>query len=55
MKVDLPVAVGEPIPILYGQIDGTGVPIVKAETERRPGKIDGQPAHTREGQSGNRE
>ena len=52
MQLDLPVVVGEPIPILYVQIDGTGVPVVKAETEGRPGKIDGQPAHTREAKLG---
>ena len=40
--------VGEPIPILYVQMDGTGVPVVKKETEGRKGKTDGQPAHTRE-------
>jgi Uncharacterised protein family (UPF0236) len=42
------VIVGEPIPILYVQMDGTGVPVVKKETEGRKGKTDGQPAHTRE-------
>jgi hypothetical protein len=40
--------VGEPIPILYVQMDGTGVPVVKKETEGRKGKTDGQQAHTRE-------
>jgi hypothetical protein len=44
----LPVAAGEPIPILYVQMDGTGVPVVKKETVGRQGKIEGQPAHTRE-------
>jgi hypothetical protein len=29
-------------------MDGTGVPVVKKETVGRPGKTDGQPAHTRE-------
>ena len=48
MQLDLPVLVGEPIPILYVQMDGTGVPVVKRETVGRKGKIDGQPAHTRE-------
>ena len=46
--VDLPVVAGEPIPILYVQMDGTGVPMVKKETVGRQGKIEGQPAHTRE-------
>jgi hypothetical protein len=48
MQLDLPVVVGEPVPILYVQMDGTGVPVVKKETVGRPGKMDGQPAHTRE-------
>ena len=44
----LPGATGEPVPILYVQMDGTGVPVVKKETVGRQGKIEGQPAHTRE-------
>ena len=48
VQLDLPVIIGEPIPILYIQMDGTGVPVVKKETEGRKGKTDGQPAHTRE-------
>jgi hypothetical protein len=52
IPLDLPVVVGEPIPILYVQMDGTGIPVVKKETEGRQGKIDGQPAHTREVQLG---
>ena len=39
---------GEPIPILYVQMDGTGIPVVKKETLGRKGKTEGQPAHTRE-------
>jgi len=46
--LDLPAAAGEPIPILYVQMDGTGVPVVKKETLGRQGKVAGQPAHTRE-------
>jgi len=52
VQLDLPVVVGEPIPILYVQMDGTGVPVVKKETEGRKGKTDGQPAHTREAKLG---
>jgi hypothetical protein len=52
MQLDLPMVVGAPIPFLYVQIDGTGVPVVKAETEGRTGKTDGQPAHTREAKLG---
>ena len=48
VQLDLPVMAGEPITILYVQMDGTGVPVVKKETEGRKGKTDGQPAHTRE-------
>ena len=52
MQLDLPIAVGEPVPILYVQMDGTGVPVVKKETVGRKGKTDGQPAHTREAKLG---
>jgi len=48
LPVDLPAPAGAPIPILYVQMDGTGVPMVKKETVGRQGKIEGQPAHTRE-------
>jgi Uncharacterised protein family (UPF0236) len=48
LQLDLPVIAGEPIPVLYVQMDGTGVPVVKKETVGRQGKRDGQPAHTRE-------
>jgi hypothetical protein len=48
LQLQLPIIVGEPIPILYVQMDGTGVPVVKRETEGRAGKVDGQAAHTRE-------
>src|ERR1700693_77168 len=44
MRLKLPVAMGQGIPILYVQMDGTGVPMVRAETEGRIGKRDGQPA-----------
>ena len=46
--LDLPVVAVAPIPILYIQMDGTGVPVVKKETVGRQGKIAGQAAHTRE-------
>lgn len=52
VQLDLPVIVGESIPMLYVQLDGTGVPVVKKETEGRKGKTDGQPAHTREAKLG---
>ena len=52
MQLDLPVIVGQPIPVLYVQVDGTGLPVVKKETEGRPGKTEGQLAHTREAKLG---
>ena len=48
LQLELPVLVGEPIRILYVQMDGTGVPVVKKETVGRQGKSEGQPVHTRE-------
>ena len=44
----LPVVSKQSIPKLYVLMDGTGVPVVAAETEGRSGKIEGQRAHTRE-------
>lgn len=52
VQLDLPLIVGEPVPILYVQMDGTGVPVVKKETADRKGKLDGLPAHTREAKLG---
>ena len=52
MQLDLPMVVGEPIPILYVEMDGTGVPVVKSETVGRQGKREAQPAHTREAKLG---
>ncbi len=52
LQLDLPVIAGEPMPILYVQMDGTGVPVVKKETAGRQGKTEGQPAHTREAKLG---
>ena len=52
MQLDLPVIVGKPVPVLYVQVDGTGVPVVKKETVGRQGKTEGQAAHTREAKLG---
>jgi hypothetical protein len=52
MQLDLPMVVGKPIPILYVEVDGTGVPVVKKETAGRQGKAEGQPSHTREAKLG---
>src|SRR5882762_10227456 len=48
LQLELPAVAGEPIRVLYVQMDGTGVPVVKKETVGRQGKTEGQPAHTRE-------
>jgi hypothetical protein len=52
VQLDLPIVIGDPIPILYVQMDGTGVPVVKKETAGRKGKTEAQPAHTREAKLG---
>ena len=48
LQLDLPAVSGPPIPILYVQMDGTGIPVVKKETVGRPGNVPGEPAHTRQ-------
>lgn len=48
VQLDLPIVLGKPVPILYVQMDGTGIPVVKKETVGRQGKTEGQPSHTRE-------
>jgi len=52
IQYELPIVLGEPVPILYVQMDGTGVPVVKKETVDRRGKLPGQAAHTREAKLG---
>ena len=52
VQLQLPIPLGPPIPILYIEIDGTGVPVVQKETEGRAGKVEGQPAHSREAKLG---
>lgn len=47
-QLELPEVCAPAVPILYIEMDGTGVPVVKSETEGRTGKVEGQPAHTRE-------
>jgi hypothetical protein len=46
VQLELPVVIGKPIPILYLEMDGTGISVVKQETLGRKGKTAGQPAHT---------
>src|SRR5437879_6711241 len=48
LQLELPIVAGEPIRVLYVQMDGTGVPVVKKETVGRQGKTEGQRAHSRE-------
>jgi hypothetical protein len=52
LQLTLPIPLGPRIPILYVEMDGTGLPVVGKETEGRAGKQDGQPAHTREAKLG---
>lgn len=48
VQLDLPEIAAQNISVMYIEMDGTGVSVVKAETEGREGKTEGQPAHTRE-------
>jgi len=48
VQLPLPHLAGPQIPVLYIEMDGTGVPVVTAETEGRCGKNPDEPAHTRE-------
>jgi hypothetical protein len=52
MQLDLPIPLGARIPVLYVEMDGTGIPVVRKESEGRAGKQDGQPAHTRQAKLG---
>lgn len=52
LQLNLPLVMSKPIPILYVEMDGTGVPVVKSETLGRAGKVKGEPAHTREAKIG---
>src|ERR1700676_2454139 len=52
VQLDLPIVVGQAVPILYVQMDGTGIPVVNKETVGRQGKTEAQPSHTREAKLG---
>lgn len=52
MQLELPIPLGARIPILYVEMDGTGIPVVRKESAGRAGKQGGQPAHTREAKLG---
>jgi hypothetical protein len=47
-QLELPEVLAPAVPVFYVEMDGTGLPMVKADTEGRAGKIEGQPARTRE-------
>ena len=47
-QLDLPSVCISEVAVLYIEMDGTGVPVVRAETEGRKGKTAGEPARTRE-------
>jgi hypothetical protein len=48
LQLELPEILGPAVPILYIERDGTQVPMVRTELEGRAGRIEGQPARTRE-------
>jgi hypothetical protein len=52
LQLELPIPMGPRISILYVEMDGTGIPVVRKESEGRAGQQDGQPAHTREAKLG---
>ena len=47
-QLELPGICVPDVPVLYIEMDGTAIPVVKAETEGHAGRVAGQPAHTRE-------
>jgi hypothetical protein len=47
-QLELPEVCAPAVPVLYIEMDGTGVPVTKKEREGRAGKKEGQPARTRE-------
>ena len=47
-QLELPEVCVPTVPILYIEMDGTGVPVTKKETEGRVGKVKGKPPHTRD-------
>jgi hypothetical protein len=51
-QLELPEVCAPVAPVIYIEMDGTGLPVVKAETEGRAGKVEGQPARTREAKLG---
>jgi len=48
LQLELPEVLSPAVPILYIEMDGTQVPMVRTELEGRAGRIEGKPARTRE-------
>jgi Uncharacterised protein family (UPF0236) len=48
LQLELPEILGPAVPVMYIEMDGTQVPMVRSELEGRAGRTDGQPARTRE-------
>ena len=48
LQLDLPQILGSNVPVLYIEMDGTQVPVVRSELEGRKGRVQGQPPRTRE-------
>jgi len=46
VQLDLPIVLAATVPVLYVQMDGTGIPVVPKETVGRQGKTEGQPTNT---------
>ena len=48
VQLEFPEILGTAVPVLYIEMDGTQLPMVRAELEGRAGRTPGQPARTRE-------
>jgi hypothetical protein len=48
VQLEFPDMLGTAVPVLYIEMDGTQLPMVRAELEGRAGRTPGQPARTRE-------
>jgi hypothetical protein len=48
LQLELPDIIGSAVPVLYIEMDGTQIPMVRPELEGRAGRVEGQPARTRE-------
>ena len=47
VQLELPQILGKSVPVIYMEMDGTQVPMGRAELEGRTGRIEGRPARTR--------